>query len=87
MAMGKALVSTSIGCEGIDARPDEHLVTADSPEAFAAATLGLLADPERRRALGQAARELVERRYAWRVIGDQLIEAYQGAMAQENQVQ
>jgi polysaccharide biosynthesis protein PslH len=87
MAMGKALVSTSIGCEGIDARPDEHLVTADSPDAFAAATLGLLANPERRRALGRAARGLVERRYAWRVIGDQLIDAYQGAMAQENQVQ
>jgi sugar transferase (PEP-CTERM/EpsH1 system associated) len=79
MAMGKALVSTSVGCEGIEATPGQHLVTADSPDAFAAATLALLGDAPRRRALGAAARELVERRYAWRVIGDELIDAYRRA--------
>lgn len=80
MAMGKALVSTSIGCEGLDARPNDHLIIADTPKAFADATLALLADGGRRRCLGRAARELVERRYAWPVVGHQLIDAYRGAI-------
>jgi sugar transferase (PEP-CTERM/EpsH1 system associated) len=80
MAMGKAIVSTSIGCEGIAVKPGQHLMTADTPETFAQATITLLGDRVRRLSLGRAARDLVERRYAWRVIGDQLLEAYQGAM-------
>ncbi|MEO5821012.1 MAG: glycosyltransferase [Vicinamibacteraceae bacterium] len=83
MAMGKALVSTSIGCEGIAVRPDEHLVIGDTPEAMAAATIALLKDPVRRRALGSAARGLVEQRYAWRVVGRQLLDAYQEATTRQ----
>jgi sugar transferase (PEP-CTERM/EpsH1 system associated) len=83
MAMGKALVSTAIGCEGIAVRPDEHLVVADTPDAMAAATIALLNDPARRQALGAAARRLVEQRYAWRVVGGQLLEAYQAAAARQ----
>jgi sugar transferase (PEP-CTERM/EpsH1 system associated) len=81
MAMAKALVSTSVGCEGIEANPGEHLVTADTPETFADATVALIRDRNRRRALGSAARALVERRYAWSVVGEQLMEAYGAAMA------
>jgi polysaccharide biosynthesis protein PslH len=80
MAMGKALVSTSIGCEGIDVRPGEHLLTADTPDDFARATLALLESPERRADLGAAARRLVERQYAWSVVGDQLLNAYAEAL-------
>jgi sugar transferase (PEP-CTERM/EpsH1 system associated) len=76
MASGKAIVSTSIGCEGIDVEPGEHLQVADQPAAFAAATVSLLRDEPRRRALGQKARALVERRYAWPVVGDMLMAAY-----------
>ena len=81
MASGKAIVSTSIGCEGIDVKPGEHLVTADTPETFARETLALLDDRARRRTLGGAARELVERRYAWAIVGNQLLDAYQAAIA------
>jgi polysaccharide biosynthesis protein PslH len=81
MASGKALVSTSIGCEGIDVRPGEHLVTADTSERFAAEVVALLRNPARRLALGSAARRLVEERYSWRIIGGQLVETYQDAMA------
>ena len=80
MAMGKAMVSTSIGCEGLDVRPDEHLLVADSPAQFALKTVRLLQDPNRRGALGRTARELVERRYSWRTIGGQLLDAYRLAM-------
>ena len=76
MAMGKALVSTSIGCEGIEVTPGEHLLVADSPAAFAASTVGLLAEAPRRQALGAAARRLVTERYAWGVIADRLFDAY-----------
>lgn len=81
MSSGKALVSTSIGCEGIAVRHGEHLVLADTPETFAEAAVALLNDPGRRAALGAAARALVEREYAWPVVGDRLMEAYAMAMA------
>lgn len=80
MAMGKAMVSTSLGCEGIGVTSGEHLLIADTPQAFADATLMLLADPQRRMALGRAARALVEREYSWPVVGRQLLGGYQEAI-------
>ena len=59
MSMAKAVVSTSIGCEGIDVAHSEHLLIVDEPRAFADAVLGLLADRERRLELGRAGRALV----------------------------
>jgi sugar transferase (PEP-CTERM/EpsH1 system associated) len=85
MAMGKAMVSTSIGCEGLEVRPDEHLLVADSPEEFAKKVVGLMQDPNRRLTLGRAAREMVERRYSWRTIGGQLLDAYRLAIEQRRQ--
>jgi len=85
MAVGKAMVSTSIGCEGLEVRPDEHLLVADSPEQFADKTVKLLRDPSRRGTLGRNARELVERRYSWRMIGGQLLEAYRLAVENRRQ--
>jgi glycosyltransferase involved in cell wall biosynthesis len=80
MAMGKAMVSTSLGCEGIGVTSGDHLLVADSPQAFADATLALLADPQRRMTLGRAARALVEREYSWPVVGRQLLNGYQEAI-------
>lgn len=80
MAMGKAMVSTSIGCEGLEVSPDEHLLVADRPEQFAERTVLLLGDRDRRLALGRAARDLVEHRYSWGRVGQQLMQAYHRAM-------
>jgi sugar transferase (PEP-CTERM/EpsH1 system associated) len=85
MAMGKALVSTSVGCEGIAVAPGTQLMIADTPDSFAQATVALLRDPARRLALGQAARQLVEQRYAWPVVGAQLLQAYQDAISAKEQ--
>ena len=52
LAMEKAIVSTSVGCEGIDVTPGWTLDVGDTPAAFAAATVALLRDPARRAALG-----------------------------------
>ena len=82
MASGKAIVSTSIGCEGLNVTPGKHLVTADMPEAFAEATLRLLGDPDERQALGAAARDQAVRCYSWEVIGEQLVGAYRVAVGE-----
>ncbi len=68
LAMGKAVVSTSGGAEGLDLEPGHHLVIADGAEAFAAAAVALLRDPARRAALGAAGRAAVVARYDWRVV-------------------
>lgn len=78
MAMGKAIVTTTIGCEGIDPSPGEEMVLADTPEAFAAAVVELLHDAARRRRLGEAARSLAERRFAWSVVGEGFRGVYRG---------
>jgi glycosyltransferase involved in cell wall biosynthesis len=70
LAMGKAVVSTSVGAEGLGLTPDRNACIADEPHAFARAVVALLHEPARRRALGQAGRQLVEDRYSWeRVAG------------------
>ena len=82
MASGKAIVSTSIGCEGLDVVAGLHLLVADTPADFARTTIELLADPARRAELGEAARARVSERYAWPVVGEQLMAAYDQAITQ-----
>ena len=69
-AMGKAVVSTSVGCEGLDAIDDVNILVRDDPVAFASAVASVLRDPALRRRLGAAGRETVMRSYSWDVIGD-----------------
>ena len=59
MAMGKAIVSTALGAEGIEAVPGRDLLIADAPEAFAGAVNGLLASLN-------AQRRLASQRGGWR---------------------
>ena len=80
-AMGKAVVTTSQGCEGLAAEHDVNSLIVDTPETFAAAIATVLEHPERAAALGRAARALVERTYAWDALGEQLLAAY-GALVQ-----
>ncbi|MGH7768974.1 MAG: glycosyltransferase [Candidatus Binatia bacterium] len=66
LAMGKAVVSTSVGAEGLPLVHGEHFLKADDSRAFAAAVVSLLREPARRKALGARGRKLVEERYSWR---------------------
>jgi glycosyltransferase involved in cell wall biosynthesis len=68
LAKGKAVVSTSLGAEGIDVVHDQHLLIADEPEAFAREVERVLTDPQLAARLGQAGRQLMEERYSWRSI-------------------
>ena len=65
LAMGKAVVSTSVGAEGLPITSGVHFMQADGAQPFADAVVSLLRDPERRRALGEAGRLLVEKKYSW----------------------
>ena len=62
-AMGKPVVSTCLGAEGLEFVPGEEIVLADEPEGFAAAVADLLTDRSRRISLGRAARRRVEGHY------------------------
>lgn len=65
LAMGKAVVSTSVGAEGLPVTSGVHFLQADDPDEFADAVVSLIRDPGRRRTLGGAGRRLVEQRYSW----------------------
>jgi glycosyltransferase involved in cell wall biosynthesis len=65
MAMGKAIVSTTLGAEGIEAAPGRDLFVEDQPAAFADAVNLLLAEPDLAARIGRSARQLAVERYAW----------------------
>jgi glycosyltransferase involved in cell wall biosynthesis len=65
LAMGKAVVSTTVGAEGLPLEDGLHFLQADAPRTFADAVLALLRDPARRESIGAAGRRLVEAHYSW----------------------
>jgi sugar transferase (PEP-CTERM/EpsH1 system associated) len=65
MAMGAAVVATSLGAEGFPVTHGQELLLADTPDDFARAVLRLLDSPEERARLGAAARRFVEATYGW----------------------
>ena len=65
MAMGKAVVSTTVGAEGLPVRHAENIILADTPADFARQVVHLLRDSQRRAQLGQAARQFVEENCGW----------------------
>jgi sugar transferase (PEP-CTERM/EpsH1 system associated) len=65
MAMGKPVVSTTTGAEGLPVTHDRDIVLVDEPGDFAASVCNLLDARERADMLGRAARTLVERNYSW----------------------
>ena len=76
MALGKAIVSTSLGCEGYPVTPGRELVIADTPQDFARSVVELLGDIRRREELGRAGRCFVEERYDWQAIVPRLEKVY-----------
>jgi len=76
LAMGKAVVSTRAGAEGIDVVSGEHLLVADSAQDFADAILRVLRDRPFREHLEKAARARMEERYTWSACTRLLDEVY-----------
>lgn len=67
MAAGRAVVSTSIGAEGLDVSSGHDVILADEEQRFADAVIALLRDGDRRRALGVNAAASAAR-YDWPAI-------------------
>jgi polysaccharide biosynthesis protein PslH len=76
MAMGKAVVSTTLGAEGLEVVPERDLLVADGAEAFIAQIGRLLDDWELRRRIEESARLLVTSRYSWKAAVDALSTFY-----------
>lgn len=76
-AAGKAMVSTSVGCEGLETQDGTNILIRDEPGAFADAVVDLLDHPAERKRIGEAARRTVEAAYSWAAIGERLIRQYQ----------
>lgn len=70
LAMGRAVVSTTVGAEGLDTVPGRHIVLADDPHTFAESVLQLLDDPKRCLDLAIEGRCLVEQCYGWDALAD-----------------
>jgi glycosyltransferase involved in cell wall biosynthesis len=68
MSMAKAVVSTTIGAEGLPVTHDRDIVVADDPAPFADAVVRLIREPETRRRIESAARTLVVDRYDWSAV-------------------
>ena len=77
LAMGKAIVSTSVGAEGLDLKDGEEIFIADEPTTFADAVTRLLTDASLRRTVGENGRARVEQDYDWRSIGEKLHNLYE----------
>jgi glycosyltransferase involved in cell wall biosynthesis len=67
-ALGRPVVSTSVGCEGLEVVAGEHLLVADDPAALARSCIELLRNPALRTRLARQARALVVQRYSWESI-------------------
>lgn len=77
MSMQKAVISTTVGAEGIAHTKDVDIVLGDTPREFAQQVIVLLQDQRKREALGAAARKLVLEKYDWRIIGKRLNRIYE----------
>jgi glycosyltransferase involved in cell wall biosynthesis len=76
LAMRKPMVSTSLGCEGIDTTHREHLLIADDPAEFAAAVVELLDNKALATKLAMQGRAMVLRDYRWETAVARLEELY-----------
>jgi glycosyltransferase involved in cell wall biosynthesis len=76
LAMGKAVVTTTVGCEGLQLTPGEHVLIANTAEEFSSQVMRALADADLQRRLGSSGRALVERFYSWEVVARHLDTAY-----------
>ena len=73
MALGKTIITTSIGAEGIEAEDNQHLIIADTPEEFALAISKCLNDTPFKESIGLEAQRLIASKYSNKSISSRLI--------------
>lgn len=70
MAMGKAIVSTTVGAEGLPLKHSEHVFLADDERGFADQVVNLLRDEQLRKQIGEQARRYVYENFRWEKVAD-----------------
>lgn len=81
MAMGRPVVSTRVGAEGLGLRQGEEALLADTPREFAQAVSSLVTDEALRGRLAERGRRLVEERFSWAVLAPAMERAYEECVA------
>ena len=76
MAVGRPVVSTTIGCEGLNVTDGENILIADTPVQFAEKVIQLLKDNKLYQKIAVNGRQLVEDQYSWDRIADKLLATY-----------
>lgn len=77
LAWGIPVVSTTVGCEGIDVTHGKDILIADNPEDFANAIIEVIFNQELVRHLVENGRKLVEEKHDWNIINQRIKFAYQ----------
>jgi sugar transferase (PEP-CTERM/EpsH1 system associated) len=80
MAMGKAVISTTVGAEGLPVESGKDILLADTPNDFAQSVIGLLRDSLLRRRLGTGARSLVQENYSWGRVAESFVRTLQDSI-------
>jgi glycosyltransferase involved in cell wall biosynthesis len=86
MAAGLPVVTTARGCEGLAVRDNEQLLIADTPQQFSEAAARLLQDRQLSARLAASARRLVEERYDWQVLAQQVVGVIEGIVSRPGNV-
>jgi glycosyltransferase involved in cell wall biosynthesis len=84
-AMGKPVLSTSIGAEGLPAVDGANIAIADAPEAMAERAIALLHDAASMKQLGASGRRTVTERFAWKHVAEALLQAYEQTLSDAGQ--
>lgn len=74
MAMEKAIVSTTVGAEGLPVTDGRELRIADTPETFADSVVDLLKNSDAARKLGQEAARVVREKFGWNGVAKRFAE-------------
>lgn len=77
MAYGQCMIATAVGAEGIALQAGRHIELADEPQEFADKTVALLEDAPKQRAMGLAARQVLEEKYTHQKLGQKLLQFYE----------
>jgi glycosyltransferase involved in cell wall biosynthesis len=78
MALGKVIISTSQGAEGLHCRNMENIIIADTVDEMANAVEFCRNNPEKAEQIGKNARLLAENYYDMRKVGKDVAEFYNG---------
>jgi len=81
MSMGKAVVSTTVGAEGLPVTPGRNILLADEPARFAQAVVHMIRDVDARRSLEIEARRIVVERYDWSAVAEDFEDALERVVA------